>query len=150
MLDPCPLVWPSATGNVHGGSRNPSLPILITARGSMICSADFVALLARVIDNAQHICASLGSRLPWFLSLRSLNGAGSNQSVKGSRQRMLSISTHAGSPAPLPLCYNPARWDLRGSTRYVAFAQRHPSLPLPTRRVVRWFAAPTSWLGCPA
>ena len=74
------------------------------ARGSMICCADFVATLARVIDIAHQICALLGSRLNGLLSLYSLNYTGSNKSVKGSADWLVSVLGYVVGRAPLPLC----------------------------------------------
>ena len=75
------------------------------ARDQMICSAGFVAMLSNMIDDVCQICGALGVRLPGLPLSFSLNYVDSNQSVNGSRQRMASVPTHAGSPAPLLQCY---------------------------------------------
>ena len=75
------------------------------ARDQMICSAGFVAMLSNMIDDVCQICGALDARLPGLPLSFSLNHVDSNQSVNGSRQRMVSVPTHAGSPAPLLQCY---------------------------------------------
>ena len=70
----------------------------------MVCSTDLVVTLSRVIDNAQQICAAFDSRLRWGLSLHSVNSIGSNQAVKGSADRLVSVLGNVAGRAPLPLC----------------------------------------------
>ena len=84
------------------------------------------------IDNVVRRCGSTLLKLRSVLNI----DAGPNQSVKRSGMMSVPVLVNNNS-ALLPLCYNPGRRDHRGSTKYTAFAQRNPSIPILTLHVIR-------------
>ena len=104
MLDPCPLGLAWLDQICPTWFAISFAPAPNAARGQAVCSADLVVTLSRVIDNVQQIFAAFGSRLRWHLSLHSLNPIGSNQAVKGSADRLVSVLGNIVDRAPLPLC----------------------------------------------